>query len=107
MPGRRVSAHAPYPAAPPDYLGAPGQPPQGPGRPDGPRPPGMPGRRRRSPWKIAGLVALVIVIVFTGAVGIWLYQLNGKLSKIHRISGVFTSVQGRPAAGPGENYLIV
>jgi LCP family protein required for cell wall assembly len=104
MPGRRVSAHAPYPAAPPDYRGAPGQPPQGPG---GPRPPGMPGRRRRSPWKIAGLVALVVVIVFTGAVGIWLYQLNGKLSKIHRIGGVFTSVQNRPAAGPGENYLIV
>ncbi|MFC1416952.1 LCP family protein [Streptacidiphilus cavernicola] len=61
-----------------------------------------PGRRRRW-WRIA-LLALVLLLVLLLAAGVATYVwANGKLNKVAAI----TQYSGRPANGPGTNWLIV
>ena len=66
--------------------------------PDGRRP----GRRRRW-WRILALVAVLLVVALAGVlIGTYVWA-NGKLHKVDAITGY----SGRPANGPGTNWLIV
>ena len=59
--------------------------------------------RRRSRWKILLLVVSVLVILLLlVAAGTWIWA-DGKLTKVAAI----TDYSGRPADGPGTNWLIV
>ena len=59
--------------------------------------------RRRSRWKILLLVVSVLVILLLLVVaGTWIWA-DGKLTKVAAI----TDYSGRPADGPGTNWLIV
>jgi len=82
----------------------PQQPPSR-GRPGGPGGPGRPvrpgGRRWLRPRRIIAMIALLLVVVIIGSVGMYFYV----GSKLHQ-SDVLVDYNGRPAVSAGTNWLI-
>ncbi|MFI6818768.1 LCP family protein [Nonomuraea sp. NPDC050328] len=81
-------------------LNSPAPPPKGPKPPRGPRTGG--GFRFR--WKIVGgvLAGLLAVLLVLAVVGF--FWIDGR---INTIAGVLDDYEGRPADGPGTNWLLV
>lgn len=93
-PGGRLGSGSAWPQQPPS-RGRPG----GPGGPGGPVRPG--GRRWLRPRRIIAMIALLLVVVIIGSVGMYFYV----GSKLHQ-SDVLVDYNGRPAVSAGTNWLI-
>jgi LCP family protein required for cell wall assembly len=93
-PGGRLGSGSPWPQQPPS-RGRPGGP-GGPGRPVRPG-----GRRWLRPRRIIAMIALLLVVVIIGSVGMYFYV----GSKLHQ-SDVLVDYNGRPAVSAGTNWLI-
>lgn len=93
-PGGRLGSGSPWPQQPPS-RGRPGGP-GGPGRPVRPG-----GRRWLRPRRIIAMIALLLVVVIIGSVGMYFYV----GSKLHQ-SNVLVDYNGRPAVSAGTNWLI-
>jgi LCP family protein required for cell wall assembly len=93
-PGGRLGSGSAWPQQPPS-RGRPGGP-GGPGRPVRPG-----GRRWLRPRRIIAMIALLLVVVIIGSVGMYFYV----GSKLHQ-SDVLVDYNGRPAVSAGTNWLI-
>ena len=93
-PGGRLGSGSAWPQQPPS-RGRPGGP-GGPGRPVRPG-----GRRWLRPRRIIATIALLLVVVIIGSVGMYFYV----GSKLHQ-SDVLVDYNGRPAVSAGTNWLI-
>ncbi len=93
-PGGRLGSGSPWPQQPPSH-GRPGGP-GGPGRPVRPG-----GRRWLRPRRIIAMIALLLVVVIIGSVGMYFYV----GSKLHQ-SDVLVDYNGRPPVSAGTNWLI-
>lgn len=93
-PGGRLGSDSAWPQQPPS-RGRPGGP-GGPGRPVRPG-----GRRWLRPRRIIAMIALLLVVVIIGSVGMYFYV----GSKLHQ-SDVLVDYNGRPAVSAGTNWLI-
>jgi len=93
-PGGRLGSGSAWPQQPPS-RGRPGGP-GGPGRPVRPG-----GRRWLRPRRIIAMIALLLVVVIIGSVGMYFYV----GSKLHQ-SNVLVDYNGRPAVSAGTNWLI-
>ena len=80
----------------PDY-----EPEYGPGGPEGP-PPGRRYRATNWPRRLRRIVAVLLVLLLAAAVGLYFY-VDSHLDRVDALA----DYQGRPAATPGQDWLIV
>lgn len=98
--------YTPAPYAPQPQAGGAGGYPGGPGAPVQPQPPRRPKKRHPVRKFFVTLIVILLVLLAAGAgYGWWL--LHKFDSKSQTIENALPDYEGRPAAGPGQNILLL